>query len=281
MPAGTINGIAYEIDVQDYEADFSLFEGQSRTVVFQVQWSLAEQFIAALLGVPSVAGGPGQNFLRASPAQWPGGPQRLVCTRARLIGVGTPRPGTHLIGFDGAGPGTGIARIWATFEVPKVDISGTDANNSYNPQPWSSMHVEGRTRTVTYNKQGLVLPNGDNPPKDVRYRMLQERIVVTFEAVPWIYTNLYRLLCKNVNSFPMFNGWGAGQVLFDEYDFQLEIATDASYSQKVTLTFLCQPQPWNKVPADDDLAWVTVTGARTGGVMYPSSDLTPLLSFSS
>jgi hypothetical protein len=276
-----LNGIPYDVDIQDYEGNFSLFEGQSRSIVFQCPFARNEDFVAALLGVPSVAGGPGQNFLRASPMQWPGGPTRLVCTRARVIGVGTPRPGSHLIDFTG-GDGTGIARIWATFEVPRVDISGTDANNQVSPQPWAKWHVEGMSKVIVLNKQAWkFLTNNDNPPKDPRYRLHQEKITVTFELVPWIWTSLYRALAKNVNNNIMF-GWGVGQVLFDGYEFDQEVNVDATYAQKVSLTFLAQNFDWNKQPRDDDAGFDFVVGAvSTTTKMYPYSDLTPLLSFSS
>jgi hypothetical protein len=280
MPAGTINGIAYEIGVHDYEADFSLFEGQSRNVIFQVPWARGEAMVAALLGVPSVAGGPGGNFIRANPAQWPGGPSRLVCTRARLIGVGTPHPGTHLIAFDG-GDGSGIAQIAATFEVPRVDISGTDANNQLSPQPWARWDVEGDTKIIHLNKQGWKLQgNGDNPPQNIPYRLHQEIISVTFELVPFIFTSLYRSLAKNINSAPMF-GWPAGQVLFDKYRFMQQVNVDATYAQQVELKFIAQNIHWNKAPKDDDAGFDFVIGAIGGASMYTAADLSPLLIFNS
>jgi hypothetical protein len=275
-----LNGIPYDVDVQDYEASFSLFEGQSRSIVFQCPFARNEDFVAALLGVPSVAGGPGQNFIRANPMQWPGGPTRLVCTRARVIGVGTPRPGSHLIDFAG-GDGSGIARIWATFEVPRVDISGTDQNNQLVVQPWARWHIEGRSHIAKQYPSGMVYEgNGDNPLHGFPFRKHEEKITVTFEMVPWIWVTLYRTLAKHLNNAP-FLGWGTGLVMFDAYEFDQEVNTDASYSQKVMLTFLAQNVDWNKSPRDDDLGFDFVKGAMSGARAYTYSDLMPLLSFSS
>jgi hypothetical protein len=275
-----LNGIPYDVDVQDYEASFSLFEGQSRSIVFQCPFARNEDFVAALLGVPSVAGGPGQNFIRANPMQWPGGPTRLVCTRARVIGAGTPRPGSHLIDFAG-GDGSGIARIWATFEVPRVDISGTDQNNQLVVQPWARWHIEGRSHIAKMYPSGMVFEgNGDNPLHGFPFRKHEEKITVTFEMVPWIWVTLYRTLAKNLNNAP-FLGWGTGLVMFDAYEFDQEVNTDASYSQKVMLTFLAQNVDWNKSPRDDDLGFDFIKGSMSGARAYPYSNLMPLLSFSS
>lgn len=239
-------------------------------------WSNADDFVNALLGKASVAGGPGGTITRTSPHQHPLSPN-LFCTSAEVVeGVGAP-----VLNASGYPNYSGGAIVRAEYRALTFTA---DLNNSFDPATpitWATQELDFAEEVYTVQNSGYrwqAGPDNGNPigvPAKISIPLTT--MVLTYERIPYMPMTLCRNLRGRVNS-TTFLGSAAGMVHFKGGRTKRDFNTDGSITQMVQFVFLERDAayPWNSLPSRNTLAWYPVADSA-GNKLFRTADLNPLV----